>query len=63
MYKFKIKKSKNGQFVATFVASNGQTMFTSETYATKRAAQEAIASAQKNAAGATVVDESEPAAS
>jgi uncharacterized protein YegP (UPF0339 family) len=55
--KFVVKKTSNGQFRFNLVASNGQTVATSETYTRKAAALETIASIQKNAGGADVADE------
>jgi len=55
--KFVIKKSSDGQFRFTLVASNGQVVATSETYSRKASAMSTIASIQKNAAGATVDDQ------
>jgi uncharacterized protein YegP (UPF0339 family) len=56
--KFVIKKSSDGQFRFTLVASNGQVVATSETYSRKASAMSTIASIQKNAAAATVDDQS-----
>jgi uncharacterized protein YegP (UPF0339 family) len=56
--KFVVKKTSNGQFRFNLVAGNGQTVATSETYTRKASALEAIESIKKNAAGATVGDES-----
>jgi len=55
--KFIVKKSSNGQFRFNMVASNGQTVATSETYTRKASALETIESIRKNAPGATVDDE------
>jgi uncharacterized protein YegP (UPF0339 family) len=55
--KFVIKKSSDGQFRFTLVASNGQVVATSETYSRKASALSTIASIQKNAAGAAVDDQ------
>jgi uncharacterized protein YegP (UPF0339 family) len=57
--KFVVKKTSNGQFRFNLVASNGQTVATSETYTRKASALETIASIQKNAAVATVDDETD----
>ena len=56
--KFVIKKSSDGQFRFTLVASNGQVVATSETYSRKASAMSTIASIQKNAASAAVDDQS-----
>jgi uncharacterized protein len=56
--KFVVKKSSDGQFRFTLVASNGQVVATSETYSRKASAMSTIASIQKNAASATVDDQS-----
>ncbi|MEV4639894.1 YegP family protein [Actinoplanes sp. NPDC049548] len=55
--KFIVKKSSNGQFRFNMVASNGQTVATSETYTRKASALETIESIRKNAPGATVDDQ------
>ncbi len=57
--KFVVKKTSNGQFRFNLVASNGQTVATSETYTRKASALETIASIQKNVGGATVDDETD----
>ena len=57
-YRFEIKKSKDGQFHVTFVASNGETMVQSELYTTKASAQNCIDSCKKNMPAAEVADES-----
>ncbi len=56
MYTFEIYKDKAGEFRFRFKASNGETMFVSEGYKAKASAESAIASIQKNAPGATIVD-------
>ena len=56
--KFVIKKSSDGQFRFTLVASNGQVVATSETYSRKASAMNTIASIQKNAASAAIDDQS-----
>ncbi|HOT01202.1 MAG TPA: YegP family protein [Acidobacteriota bacterium] len=48
--KFELKKSKSGQFTFNLKAANGQVILTSELYNTKPAAENGIASVQKNAA-------------
>ncbi len=57
--KFIVKKTSNGQFRFNLVASNGQTVATSETYTRKASALETIASIQKNAGAAGVDDETD----
>lgn len=56
-YRFEIKKSKDGQFHVTFIASNGETMVQSELYTTKASAQNCIDSCKKNMPAAEEVDE------
>lgn len=46
---FEIKKAKNGQFFFNLRAGNGETVLSSEMYTSKAAAQNGIASVQKNA--------------
>lgn len=48
MGKFVIKKSSNGQFYFNLKAGNGETILTSETYATKNGAQNGIESTRTN---------------
>lgn len=48
MGKFVIKKSSNGQFYFNLKAGNGETILTSETYATKASAQNGIESTRTN---------------
>jgi uncharacterized protein YegP (UPF0339 family) len=55
--KFVVKRGSNGQFRFTLVASNGQVVATSESYQRKTSALDTIASIQKNAAAATVEDQ------
>jgi uncharacterized protein len=55
--KFVIKRGTTGKFRFSLHAANGQIIATSEAYETKRAAMAGIASVQKNAAGATVDDQ------
>lgn len=57
MSKFHVKKSSNNQFYWTFVASNGETLVTSETYTTKQNAKHAIEVVQKEAANAQISDD------
>lgn len=60
--KFVLKKGSTGKFRFNLHATNGQVIASSETYDSKQAAVNGIKSVQKNAAGAAVVDETEPAA-
>ena len=55
--KFVVSKTSNGQFRFNLVASNGQTVATSESYKQKKSAMDTIASIQKNAADATIDDQ------
>ena len=55
--RFVVKKTSNSQYRFNVVASNGQTIATSETYTRKQSALDTIASIQKNAGGATVDDQ------
>jgi uncharacterized protein len=48
MGKFVISKSKNGEFLFNLKASNGQTILTSETYASKASCSNGIESVRKN---------------
>jgi uncharacterized protein len=54
--KFEITKDKAGKFRFRLKAANGEIIATSEAYESKAGAQNGIASVQKNAPGATVVD-------
>jgi uncharacterized protein YegP (UPF0339 family) len=54
--RFEIRKGTTGKFRFLLIATNGQVVATSESYETKRAAQGGIASVQKIAAGAEIVD-------
>ena len=54
--KFEVKKSSNGQFRFNLIASNGQIVATSESYAAKQSALDTIASIKKNASTADVND-------
>lgn len=56
-YRFEIVKAKDGQAYVRFVASNGETMVRTETYASKSSAKNAIESLKKNGPGAEVVVE------
>jgi uncharacterized protein YegP (UPF0339 family) len=55
--KFVLKKTSNDQFRFNLVASNGQVVATSETYARKASALQTIESMKKNVSGATVDDQ------
>lgn len=57
-YRFELVESKDGQTFVRFVASNGETMVRSETYASKTSAINCIESVKKNGPTAEVVDES-----
>lgn len=56
-YRFEIAASKDGQHFVRFVASNGETMVRTETYASKASAKNAIDSLKKNGPGAELADE------
>lgn len=56
-YRFEIKKSTDGQYFVTFVASNGEIMVRSERYTSKSSAQNCIDSCKKNMPAADVADE------
>lgn len=60
--KFVVKKGPTGKFRFSLVSTNGQVVVSSEAYETKRAAMGGIASVQKLAAAAAVVDTTVPAA-
>jgi uncharacterized protein YegP (UPF0339 family) len=55
-YRFEIVASKDGQHFVRFVASNGETMARTETYASKASAKNAIESLKKNGPDADVID-------
>jgi uncharacterized protein YegP (UPF0339 family) len=57
-YKFEIYKDKAGEFRVRFKAPNGETMFSTEGYAAKSSAVNAIASIQKNGPSAAIDDQS-----
>ena len=57
--RFVLKKTSNGQFRFNLVASNGQTVATSETYTRKQSAIDTIESIQKNAASAAIDDQTD----
>jgi len=54
---FQVKNAGDGQFRFNIVASNGEIVATSETYTRKQSALDTIASFQKNAATATIDDD------
>ena len=54
--KFVVKKGPTGKFRFSLLSTNGQVVASSQTYETKRAALAGIASVQKLAAGAAIVD-------
>ncbi|CAN5600608.1 hypothetical protein BH10ACT7_BH10ACT7_19080 [soil metagenome] len=56
--KFVISKDKKGEFRFVLKAGNGEIIAISEGYAAKASALNGIESVRKNAADATVVDES-----
>jgi uncharacterized protein YegP (UPF0339 family) len=60
--KFVLFKNKAGKFQFRLLATNGQVIAASQAYATKVAANNGIASVQKNAAGAPTVDQTVAAA-
>ena len=55
-YRFEIVQSKDAQHFVRFVASNGETMVRTETYASKASAKNAIQSLQTNGPSANVED-------
>ena len=54
--KFVVKKGPTGKFRFSLLSTNGQVVASSEAYETKRAALSGVASVQKLAAGAAIVD-------
>ena len=54
--KFIVKKGPTGKFRFSLLSTNGQVVASSEAYETKRAAMSGVASVQKLAAGARIVD-------
>ena len=54
--KFVLAKTKNGQYTWVLKAGNGEIIAVSEAYDTKASAKNGIASVQKNAPDAAVVD-------
>ena len=60
--KFVIKKGPTGKFRFSLVSTNGQIVASSQAYENKGAALRGVASVQKLAAGATIVDSTAAAA-
>jgi uncharacterized protein YegP (UPF0339 family) len=60
--KFVVKKGPTGKFRFSLLSTNGQVVASSEAYETKRAALAGVASVQRLAAGATIVDTTAPVA-
>jgi uncharacterized protein YegP (UPF0339 family) len=56
-YRFELVASKDGQTFVRFVAANGEPLVRSETYKAKASARNCIASLQKRAVEAEVVEE------
>jgi uncharacterized protein len=54
--KFVVKKGPTGKFRFSLLSTNGQVVASSEAYETKRAVLSGVASVQKLAAGAKIVD-------
>lgn len=54
--KFEVFQDKSGGFRFNLLASNGQIIASSESYKTRRSAEEGIESVKKNAPDAPVVD-------
>jgi len=54
--KFELYKDKKGEYRFRLVASNGQTIATSEGYSSKDGALKGIESVKKNAPGADIVE-------
>jgi uncharacterized protein len=59
--RFVIRKAKNGEFYWQLVGGNGEVMAVSEQMKQKQSCMSAIASVQKNAGDAQVVDKSDEA--
>lgn len=55
--KYPIRRTVNGQYYARIVASNGQTLFTSETYVSKADAIAAANLVKIQGAGGIIIDE------
>lgn len=60
--KFVVRKGSTGKFRFNLVSTNGQVIATSEAYETKAKALAGVESVRKNAAAATLVDETAAAA-
>lgn len=60
--RFEMKEAANGKFHWNLKATNGQVIMSSQLYATKDGAEGGIASASKNAADASLIDETNQAA-
>ena len=58
-YKFEIYKDKAGEFRVRFRAGNGEVMFSTEGYAAKASAKNAIASILKNGPDAEIDDQTD----
>ena len=57
--RFVVRKAKNGEFFWQLVGGNGEVMIVSEQMKQKQSCLSSIASVQKNAADAQVVDKSD----
>jgi uncharacterized protein YegP (UPF0339 family) len=55
--KFVVKRGTTGKFRFSLLATNGQVIASSEAYETKAACMNGVRSVQKNAAGATIDDQ------
>jgi uncharacterized protein len=55
--KFVIKQTSNGQYRFNIVASNGQVVATSETYARKQSALDTVESIKSKVSGAPIEDQ------
>ena len=55
--RFELYTDRGGKYRFRLKASNGQVIAVGEAYETKRSALNGIASVQRNAPGATIVDE------
>jgi len=58
--KFVVKKGTTGKFRFDLLSTNGKVIAKSETHETKRACMAAIESVRKNAASATIADQTAP---
>jgi len=61
-YRFELFRDKAGEFRVRFKAPNGETMFSTEGYASKSGALNAIASIQSNGPSAVIDDQSKASA-